>query len=544
MKNPLLLAAVSLIATAPLPATTFTWDTSVTAGIQDGAGVWNTSTANWTTDAGTTDIAYGNAANDAVIIGSGGVGGTITVDTVNANALTFGSTVTSGYTLSGGIITLSGVTPTITTNNTAFATTISSVLSGSAGLVKSGAGTLILSAENTYTGTTTINAGGALQVGAGGSTGMIASNTVINNGALLLNRADAGGLDFNSTISGSGTLNNIGSGFVWLRGDNSYTGATQLSSGILIITHANALGSTAAGTTVADGASLMLYADINIPAITTAAETLTLNGHGYVDNGTPVGALLNYSGANTYAGTVTLASASRITSDSDTLTLSNTVTNGGFTLTLDGSGATIITGALSGTGALNKIGAGTLTLSGANTGFSGATSVNAGTLAVGHANALGTGAVTVSGGTLQIGATNLTGIASLTVTAGTLNTTDGSITTTGAFTLDGGTWVIGNIIDAITAGSFTLTSGLIDLSGFTNKSTAGTYSLIDGTGTSAFSDANFTNGDTSFSYSIAGNGDLIVSVVPEPSTYGIIGAGALASLALVRRRNSRRRAAF
>ena len=82
------------------------------------------------------------------------------------------------------------------------------------------------------------------------------------------------------------------------------------------------------------------------------------------------------------------------------LTVSGSIANGGFLLTLAGSGNTTISGVLSGSGGLTKSGAGTLTLSGNNT-YSGGTTVSGGTLQANSSSALGSGAVNINpGGTL------------------------------------------------------------------------------------------------------------------------------------------------
>lgn len=82
------------------------------------------------------------------------------------------------------------------------------------------------------------------------------------------------------------------------------------------------------------------------------------------------------------------------------LTLGGTIDNGGHTLTFDGSGATTVSGAISGAGALQKLQAGSLTLNAPNT-YYGGTTLASGTLVVGHNAALGAGDVTLAGGTLS-----------------------------------------------------------------------------------------------------------------------------------------------
>lgn len=173
--------------------------------------------------------------------------------------------------------------------------------------------------------------------------------------------------------------------------NNTYTGATTVSTGLLNIQNANALGTTAAGTCVTSGAALQLQG-----GITTDTEALTLNWTGI----TSTGALRNISGTNAYAGLVTLGAATRTNSDAGTLTMSNTgtITGATFGLTVSGAGNTMIASIIgTASGTLTKDGAGTLSLSGANT-FTGAKTVSVGALNIQNANAPGTvaGAISVS----------------------------------------------------------------------------------------------------------------------------------------------------
>jgi len=202
--------------------------------------------------------------------------------------------------------------------------------------------------------------------------------TATASGNLLVMNHSASTLTLNSYIAnntGASTLSHEGSGTTVLAAGNGYTGATTIRSGVLRIQWIDSLGTVAAGTTVASGAALELQG-----TFTTLAEPLALNGTG-VSNG---GALRHISGSPTFAGPITIASASRINSDSGTLTLTNTLaTTANNHATIGGSGNTTISGVISGAGNLIKDGSGTLTLSGAgaNT-LSGETQVNSGTLLI------------------------------------------------------------------------------------------------------------------------------------------------------------------
>jgi fibronectin-binding autotransporter adhesin len=131
-----------------------------------------------------------------------------------------------------------------------FATGIDSTNSG--GLAKLGSGSLIVSANNTYTGSTTITAG-TLQIGAGGTSGSIATTSgVTNNATLAFNRSD--NLTATYSIGGSGNLVKNGSGSLTLSGNNTYTGTTAIQSGSLVVN--GSIGSSSL-TTISSGASLL-----------------------------------------------------------------------------------------------------------------------------------------------------------------------------------------------------------------------------------------------------------------------------------------------
>ena len=181
-----------------------------------------------------------------------GSAGTVTVDgDISFQGLQFSTT---GYTLTGGTLTMTGDpvgNPAASFVNVdgGVTTTIASTLAGTGGLEKLGAGTLTLTGANTYTGGTMI-AAGTLQLGNGGTTGSILGD-VADNGVLAFNRTDA--VQFAGTISGSGAVQQLGTGTLMLSGANTYTGPTTVNAGMLSVNGSIASSSL---TTVNPGGTL------------------------------------------------------------------------------------------------------------------------------------------------------------------------------------------------------------------------------------------------------------------------------------------------
>ncbi|NJK93206.1 MAG: hypothetical protein HC904_16170 [Blastochloris sp.] len=192
------------------------------------------------------------------------------------------------------------------------------------------------------------------------------SGAVNLQGNNLRIKPDSSGVTtLSGVVSGTGgTLTKEGDGTAVLSGNNTYTGATTVSNGILEIRNNNALGSTAAGTTVQSGGTLALSSNISVPA----AEGISIVGNGESSRG----ALLNLSGANTIGSTVTMTGNSLVAAEGGSLTFSNgtSFSTGGNDLTFQTATGTTITvsGVINGTGTdLVKNGTGTLVLAANNT---------------------------------------------------------------------------------------------------------------------------------------------------------------------------------
>ena len=119
--------------------------------------------------------------------------------------------------------------------------------------------------------------------------------------------------DISGVISTDTIVTKAGAGTLTLSGTNTYTGQTNINAGTLAVTVNDALGTNAAGTIIASGATLDLQ---NVNYSTT--EAITNNG----------GTLSTSTGTSAYAGTMTLGANSTIDVDGTQLTISTAIGDG------------------------------------------------------------------------------------------------------------------------------------------------------------------------------------------------------------------------
>lgn len=158
-------------------------------------------------------------------------------DAAGGVALNGGALQSTATFASARSVTLEGAGTFLTDGGTTL--TLDGLVSGAGGLEKAGGGALVLTSDNTYSGGTTIT-DGELQLGDGGASGSILGN-VVNDGVFSFNRSDA--LTFGGMISGAGAFSQIGAGTTILTGDNSYTGGTTISAGVLQLGDGGVTGS-------------------------------------------------------------------------------------------------------------------------------------------------------------------------------------------------------------------------------------------------------------------------------------------------------------
>lgn len=235
---------------------------TINGGILQITGTTFTSTArtiNWGAAGGGFDIADPSQTFDLNQALSGGGPlqklGAGTLRVTGNNTYTGGTTISAGTLQLGSGGTTGSIVGDVVDNGTlAFdrsdTVTFSGLISGNGAVAQWGTGTTILAGNNTYAGGTTISAG-TLQIGNGSTAGSIVGN-VANNGALVFDRSDLLAID--GVISGTGSVTQRGAGTTVLSGANSYTGATDIAQGTLVI---NGNQAAATGTTtVESGATL------------------------------------------------------------------------------------------------------------------------------------------------------------------------------------------------------------------------------------------------------------------------------------------------
>ncbi|WP_342670244.1 autotransporter outer membrane beta-barrel domain-containing protein [Desulfobulbus elongatus] len=179
--------------------------------------------------------------------------------------LTGDSTYTGRTTISSGVLQLgdssdSGITTgsivSDVVNNAILAIDHSDTvilpgqITGTGALRQIGTGTTILTANNTYSGGTFIDQG-ALQLGDGGTGGNVFGD-IVNEGTLVFDRSDL--LPIIGSISGTGGVEQNGTGETVLFGVNSYSGPTDVKAGRLYVNGNNTLATGL--TTVNSGATL------------------------------------------------------------------------------------------------------------------------------------------------------------------------------------------------------------------------------------------------------------------------------------------------
>jgi autotransporter-associated beta strand protein len=565
-----------------------------------GAGTWDTSGTNWSTNASLVNGAVWDSATKAIFTNSAA---TVTVGSVSANrGIEF---ATTGYVLSGGTLTLGASNSSLNTITTDAGVTaqIGSTIAGTAGLTKSGVGTLALSGTNTFSGGVNVSLG-ALQIATDSALGDAANDVVLNGTLRTTNSISLGsGRD----ISGSATLDIAGASTLTVNGAFSASATTLANSGTLDLQGStrNVGALTINAPVIINAAGAVSLATINTSALN---GTATINPDLAFTSGTKTvdvasGSLLDLNGAitgtsvviaKTGAGTLNLDGANAaqirigasgsVPTAGGTVMLGNSASAGPSQIQLNsgalGAASTIV--ATNGfsiggrSGALAVLGgANDMTFSGTNGFFRGTGTSGELRLDVNNKTTLsGTWSLTTGGGSatgITIGGSGVLALSG----NGSLLTETITLTDTATLALDGslggsvvassGTTIGG---DGSIAGSLSLLAGakftfdlnktlsvngasvsfgnfgVNNLVGLDNSVASGTYKLIDGTAT--FNTANLNNLGAANAYDLGGGksayfsiGSLDVNVVPEPSTYAMLAMAGIGFAGYVVRRRRR-----
>ncbi|MRS15482.1 transporter [Enterobacteriaceae bacterium RIT691] len=273
---------------------------------------------------------------------------------------------------------------------------------------------------------------------------------VINDGVITTNTADTmmrvgdgtilGKLytaTINSTIAGSGGLDKTDLGTLVLNGNNSYSGGTTVSGGVLQVSNDHNLGSAGTGITL-NGGTFRYGAGFD----TSRAWTLGDNGGTIDTNGSSVSLLSAVGGSGNLTkagdGTLTLTQDSSYQGNTliqkGTLQLGNGGGSGSVTgnilnlgdLVVNRNNTLALNGIIAGPGNFIQRGSGTTVLNGINT-WSGYTLVESGTLLAGGISRLSANSshIVSQNATLDTGGRNQT-VANL-VNQGTVNLRGGKV---------------------------------------------------------------------------------------------------------------------
>jgi autotransporter-associated beta strand protein len=253
-------------------ASLFTGNVNLTAGtFQLLASFTNAGTL--AVSSGTTALLNANLGGTFTLNNEGTVNASVTQTILSLNSI--GSTANLNY------IGVPAATFTISSGS------YSGSITGGVKLIKGSVGVLSLYGTNTYTGGNDILAG-VLE----GSTSAIRGNVNNTNGTLRFDQATEG--TYAGAISGAGQLAKIGAGIVHLTSTSTFSGATTITAGKLMVDDSNALqNSSIINVNVNDG--------LGFGAATAAIQGL--GGTGNVNVGSAAVTVGNANNA-TYAGTI------------------------------------------------------------------------------------------------------------------------------------------------------------------------------------------------------------------------------------------------
>ena len=483
--------------------------------------------------------------NSALVTGSGSIwsnSGDLIIGASGASnsmVVSNGATVTNGQVNYGGVIGLN-----------AGANNNSVLVTGSSGSAWNNVGNLTIGYDGSDN--SMVVSGGAFVV-----------NGMTDIQGVLLTNGGTGVIGLNSASSNNSVLI-TGTGSTWIDGGDLFVGSSASGNSLEISN-----GGTVINWSVAYGGVIGLnVGSSNNRVLVTGADS-TWNVHGNLTIGDAgSGTLTVANGGSAVADAIMVASAGGSSgtlnigsfggSDTAGTILTPTITfgSGSGTINFNQVDTATMTNIISGNGSVNQLGSGTTILTRSNS-YSGTTTVSAGTLLANNTSgsAVGTSIVTVNGGTL--GGTGIIGGATTISSGGNLipgSSGAGTLSFSAGLTLESGSTTtfqihstndftsINLIGSSVTYGgslvfnliNFTPVSGneftLFNMSGGATES--GEFSSVE-VGSSYLTDVNGlwsgSNDGVTYQFNDA-TGQLSVQAVPEPSTWALLGVGALALL--------------
>jgi autotransporter-associated beta strand protein len=508
--------------------------------------------------------------------------GNAALNTLSGNNTYFGTTtVSNGSTLRLGSATALGATAGGTEIKSGGALDLNGQTIGAEALAINGtgvssSGVIFNSSASaaTWSGAITPSAGSTIKATSGSITlsgGIDLNNNSDSSRTLTLDGTGeiiVSGNISNSFAGSTGSLTKTGSGTVTLSGANTYSGTTEISAGTLLLSGTSALftnGVIAGSSSSSNNSKLQLAGGGNY--VLSAFGSTNKNG-GNID-------FTNSSGS---AATLTFTAATNyVTRSSDNAggrTVANQSTNLGVVfngavdigstnsnnVTFGGAGNTTVKGVIFNTNTavvrgLTKTGIGILSLEGANS-YNGPTTVSAGSLIIDGNQSSAIGSLNVAAGATLGGSGTIGGVTTISGVLSPGKSSIDTLTVNNDVTWNGGeNWVFelgtaglqpgspgtSDLLALTGAGRFLKGTGTSWIFDFSNTGDLGWYKLAEWTGGSTtFDSLNFqgTNlaGGYTGQFDIQGDA-LYVQVVPEPSTYALLGVSALACGAwFVRRR--------
>ena len=434
--------------------------------------------------------AISNAAGNNVINGNLSLtaGGGNSLFMASSNTLTFNGSISPTTGNGNRSFTMGGNATGVVNGGFTYLNATDSV-----SLIKQDAGLWILTANNTNNGNTVIT-GGTLQVGNGGVTGTLSTNTVtVSNATLAFNRSDI--YSVTNVISGNGQLVFNGPGYATINSPaNTYSGGTIINNGAVNLASSTAFGGS--GANISNNFGGALAAVGAHPSVMTwiASGRIATNSAGAM-------ALVSNSTEAINFGVYSNLSLGAVPGVNATYSGSFTPVNN--TYRLGGGGGTLnYASALTGATTLIVGSAGTVALVASNSYSLGTLVSNASVLALANNDALGTGGATVYGNNGSTGSgLALTNNVTLTNALALISTASGDVrlanasganslagpiainSSTGlvSFDANGGAF---NISGAVTGGNFTVRglatgtiTGSVSIPGTVNKADAGQWTI-------------------------------------------------------------------